>query len=233
MTSARTIKNPPVIEAVSEIRFESTLPSAVLFGKMYKSLASHYPDVETMPIMEMPEQIINQDQNLKYAVHYRLKNEKYILSIGPRVLGISRICNSVPYESWEEYLAVIQEVITAFKNARIVERVFRPSVKYINFYPGEGNTVESKLNFKLKTIASVYDELNINFTTKVDSSVNLAVTVGMKAQVNNPPFNKERGLIFVIEASGLNELSLKEVMPTFETLHQHVEDAFFDSSKEM
>lgn len=233
MTKARTLENPPVIEAVAEIRFESTLPSAVLFGKMYESLGNEYSDVETMPILEMPEQLIKQQPDLKYAVHYRLKNTEHIISIGSNVLGISRICNNTPYKTWDDYLLVIKQVIDCLKNARIVSHVTRSSVKYINFYPGE-NKLEARLKLGLQfdAIANSYDELTANFTTTLPDDAKLVVAVGTRAQVTNPPFDKEKGILFILEAFEEKDMALEDAISKFELLHQHVEDAFFNTRVE-
>lgn len=76
------VNKPPIIEVIVEIQFSSTKLSPEIFGLMYSLVGAQFPSVEKLPILEIPPQILSESPDMACAVHYRMKNDKYVLSIG-------------------------------------------------------------------------------------------------------------------------------------------------------
>ena len=80
----------PLVDALIEIRFESSIIGSAIFGIIYNLIRNDYKGpVTNLPILQVPEQIRKNDPNLKFKPLYRIEAEKYIIQIGDDVLCIS------------------------------------------------------------------------------------------------------------------------------------------------
>src|SRR5690349_961480 len=94
-------------EAITEVRFESSLPSDAIFGVVYQAFHKTYPIVEKQPILQLPDFIRENDPSLAFRPHYQLKKENYILQIGPKALSLAV---RKPYVGWPAYRAELIDV---------------------------------------------------------------------------------------------------------------------------
>lgn len=93
MKLPRKISPCPIVDAVSEIRFETNIDNSAVFGIIYNVLRKDFQNVEKLDILQLPEHIRDNDEKLKFKPHYALvdKDKFYRVSIGPRVLSVSYI----------------------------------------------------------------------------------------------------------------------------------------------
>ena len=73
----------PIVEAIVEVRFESDIPEDAIFGVIYSKFKEEYSDLEKTALLQLPEQIRSKDPSLKFKPYYKLRNENFILQIGP------------------------------------------------------------------------------------------------------------------------------------------------------
>jgi len=123
----------PILEAVTEIRFEAKYPADAIYGIAYTEFKSDFPEDITLPIMQIPEAIRLQDQSLKFKPYYQLRNDHYILQIGPQVISlITRgAYNDV---GWDGYSKAIKDCFERVKKIEIASNVHRLGIRYINFF---------------------------------------------------------------------------------------------------
>lgn len=127
----RLVPNP-IVEAVVEVRFSSSLPSEAIFGMVYSQVGNDFDGYTSLPITQIPEAVRTQDPNLRYHAHYALtRNGNINLKIGPRVLTFS---NSQPYLGWNEYFPFIKRVISELRNTSIIQIPERVGIRYINLF---------------------------------------------------------------------------------------------------
>ena len=91
MKLPKKISPCPILEAIIEIRFSTTLPedaSEAFFGLVYQEISDEYPGIERLPILQLPEAVRNMDDSLKYQPYYRLKGDKFLINLSPRVFGL-------------------------------------------------------------------------------------------------------------------------------------------------
>ena len=55
----------PIIEAIFEIRFESSFPGDAIFGIIYNCFKDEYQTVEQLPILQLPAAVRTQDPALQ------------------------------------------------------------------------------------------------------------------------------------------------------------------------
>jgi len=115
-----------------EIRFSTKLHPSAVFGVIYNSIQKNYPNVEKLPILQIPEPIREKDKQLKYKPYYKASNEQFIVQIGPDVFTVSSFPN---YIGWSDFSKEIFSIIETIKNLKIIDETHRLGIRYINFFP--------------------------------------------------------------------------------------------------
>lgn len=138
----------PIIEAVVELRFSSKLPSDVIVGLTYEKFKEGYENMQTLPIMQVPEQLRLVDQNLVYQPTHAFPSDSYTLQIGPRVLSLLVRPTEGDYVGWTKFSEELQSVFQGISEMDLVENLERVGVRFINFFAKEN--IEGKTNFEIK-----------------------------------------------------------------------------------
>lgn len=227
MSKPIRINNPTIVEAVTEIRFDNKLPSAVMFGMLYQKLSSSFPETETLPIVEMPEEFRNAQQELRYAVHYRLKNDRFLVGVGQRVVAINYLCYDDKYSGWADYQVVIEEVLSKFAELDIIHNVESLGLRYLNLLGAELNIPES-LNIDVNIANSSmksYDSLNLVVNEK-NRDVNTMIQVATNATVTFGNVERKGNLV-TIELTKKTEVEIGETMSIIADLHEALDEKYF------
>lgn len=134
----------PIIEAVFEIKFETLIPSAAVFGLLYPHLFNQFQDIHELPILQIPESIRSQNPNLKYQPSYQLSDgDKFRIQIGANVVTVSNIGE---YVGWDSFSEKIYFVLSHVLDSKIPSKIVRFGLRYISFF--DLNIFE-KINFEL------------------------------------------------------------------------------------
>lgn len=121
----------PIIDCNIELRFRTTFESGAIFGIVYNAFKNLYPDVEKMPILNIPEEIRIADPNLRYQALYKLTNGGFVLATGPRVVTLGK---SGEYPGWSQLSERLRRMVEIFSGLEFVEEVERIGLRYINFF---------------------------------------------------------------------------------------------------
>lgn len=133
----KTIDPCPIIESIVEIRYSSTLPGDAVFGFLYAllGLKDDFPKVEAQPILQIPELIRNQDDNLRYQAHYILsQGDSLQLKIGPKAIVFGCVNT---YVGWDRYSAFIKKYLAKLNGTPLIDVVERIGLRYINLFKYE------------------------------------------------------------------------------------------------
>jgi len=155
--------NPcPIIEAIFEIRFDSSFPGDAIFGIIFNQFKDEFQDVEQLPILQLPAAIRNQDPNLKFSPHYKIKKNNFIIQIGPNVFSLTNIKE---YCGWKVFSEKIFDTYNKVSELGLIKKQFRTALRYINILPGINVFEKSNLSIKLndKTLGAN----QINFTAEI------------------------------------------------------------------
>lgn len=130
----RKLDPVPIKEAITEIRFESDYPADAIFGVVYNRFKDQYPELERLPILQMPEIVRTADPNLLYQPYYRLRKKNFLMNIGPKMLSVAV---TEPYPGWDLYLAETLSVFGSVKDLGFISKLTRAAIRYTDFFEGD------------------------------------------------------------------------------------------------
>ena len=190
----------PLVDALIEIRFESSIIGSAIFGIIYNLIRNDYKGpVTNLPILQVPEQIRKNDPNLKFKPLYRIEAEKYIIQIGDDVLCIS---SKIPYTGWDEFSSRTIELIKKISGENIINRVLRIGHRYVNFFEGD---IMDKLTISKPTISG-YQTNNILVRTEIRDCDDFIDTVQItNSAMYKSPFNTDTLLGSLIDIDSFKE----------------------------
>lgn len=120
----------PILQAIVELRFDSTLPNDAIFGIIYKEFQDDYPNVEELPILQLPEIVRKQDPNLLYKPNYRLsKNEEFVFQVGAKMVSLAI---NKPYTGWQLFSEKLHNHIERVDSLNLSNSYSRIGIRYIN-----------------------------------------------------------------------------------------------------
>ncbi|MBT3258880.1 MAG: TIGR04255 family protein [Deltaproteobacteria bacterium] len=155
--------NPcPIIEAIFEIRFDSSFPGDAIFGIVFNQFKDEFKDVEQLPILQLPAAIRTQDPNLKFTPHYKIKKDNFIIQIGPNVFSLTNIKE---YCGWKIFSKKIYDTYNKLSELNLIQKQFRTALRYINILP-DINIFE-KTNLGIHLNKEKLGENQINLTTEI------------------------------------------------------------------
>lgn len=125
---ARKLNPAPIVEAIVEIRFDSTLPHGNVVDKLLLEFGKEY-SVKNLPLHDIPEQMRNIDPQFRYIPVKQLIKDGLILQIGGRVISF---VNKGQYIGWPALKEKVQLMIEKLKTAQVVSQYKRLGVRYLN-----------------------------------------------------------------------------------------------------
>jgi len=223
----------PIVEAIVEIRFSSSLPADAVFGVIYAELKGDYPSHKQLPVMQLPSDVRLKDPNLMYQPQYQLSGESpLIIGVGPKTLSISYVKYNmnaqVEYPGWTKYMSteanrIIQLILQSLSDIKL-ERL---GIRYQDFFEGinivEGiePTIEfprrKMENLMIKT-AIIEEEMVHNITISNDATIN--IQNGTRVTVKN-------GSIVDIDTI-LNNIGEVDIEETLTDVHDANKNLFYE-----
>lgn len=141
----------PIIDAVIEIRVESTQPlSSIMPGVLLQAKEVVFLQTQQLPAASIPEQIRRSDPNLMYQPLIKIELEGgFSLLVGDQVLAI---VSPIPYVGGLKFKEKALQVIAILLDLSVVKNIKRISIKYTDFL--EANSLQEldnylNLDFKL------------------------------------------------------------------------------------
>jgi len=156
----------PLVDALIEIRFTSSLSRGAVFGFIYSIIKDPYKGkVINLPLSQIPEQVRDNDPNLQFKPIYRIEGDSTIIQLGPDVFSIS---SKMPYIGWDVLSDTAVDIFAKLHGANAIDTVIRLGHRYINLF--EGN-IDDKLN------------LSVNFVNNYQPS-----TIQLRSEIIDGPF---------------------------------------------
>lgn len=136
MTTAlpKKLKNEPLLDAIFELRFQSLVPASVMLpGFLFHELAGD-KKIESLPIAQIPKNVRDNDQNLRFQPLTRIDWGQFFLSISDFSIAVG--CK-YPYPGWAALKPAIANVVDVVSKSRLITAIERYSLKYIDLLPGD------------------------------------------------------------------------------------------------
>lgn len=150
----------PLIEAVFELRFTSSIPASnVLPGVIFGNLPGE-KSITRLPAADLPQQLRNVDPNLAYAALVKIGWNAFSILVSDRSIALAR---TPPYPGWNSFKAAVLQTLEAVGKSQMIENVERISVKYTNVFPKEFGDLASvvKLNLQIGELSVVGNNILI------------------------------------------------------------------------
>jgi uncharacterized protein (TIGR04255 family) len=226
MNLPKTITPCPIIDALLEVRFSTSLPPDAVFGIVYKELRKDYPKADSLPILQLPEPIRREDPVFRFKPHYKAVNDNFVVQIGPDIITIS----SFPiYWGWEMYSKEIFRVLGILRDLDIVESVLRLGYHVINYFP---ENIFSKTKISIQIDEREIDYKNTLFKTEIsESNVDISTTLQIS---NDAQYKEEYGSIIDVDSfkDNIPQRFFTEMEAHINALHEVEKNTFFSLLRE-
>src|SRR5690242_19766931 len=127
-TAIPKLNNPPIVEAVCEIRCEINKPYSLMPGALYERIKKNFPKVEELPMAKLGGPVPDE---LKFIPAHRFLtfDGRYLAQIGPQVCSINAL---KPYSGFEDFEKQIEQVFDGYKDIAEPSTINRIGLRYIN-----------------------------------------------------------------------------------------------------
>lgn len=215
----------PILEAIVELRFDSTFPNDAIFGIIYKEFQDDYPNVEQLPILQLPEIVRKKDPNLNYKPCYKLhKNKEFVFQVGAKMVSLAML---KPYTGWELFSKKLHDHIERIGSLNILKSYSRIGIRYIN---GFDCNVFEKINLSV--------DMDSQSLTHFDTSMRLDIPTGSFTSalniVNNAQVTKANGVCkgSIIDIDTFQENPTGDINDLLEVGHVEEKKLFFTLLKQ-
>ena len=220
-----SINKCPVAESILEIRYSSDLPSDAIFGVVYAKIKNIFTNSPTtLPIMQVPETVRTQDQNLKYQPHYSFQKNNFNFNIGPKSLIFT--CKQ-PYSGWNKWSVFIYSILDEIMALSLISKIERIGLRYINVFNSNiFDVMDVNLTLSNKSICN--DPTHIR-TQIQDGEIAKIIQVGNGAKIN---VNGQDVIGSVVDIDCVFDNSVKTILTgqyknLIEMAHQKEREQFF------
>jgi uncharacterized protein (TIGR04255 family) len=125
----------PIANATVEFRFLTEWNVERLRDEVYSRIKDQYASPEALPIVQLPPEILQQDQDnvLRYQPYYKFTGQSLTLTlqVGPRMVSVS---NSTPYLGWAAFYLHCLEAWDVVYQLGIVQEIERLGLRYMNIF---------------------------------------------------------------------------------------------------
>jgi len=148
----RRYKNPPIVEALCEFRFEPSLPwDLAIPGLVYERVRDNFPKRRQVRALETSISAghdgVEQQVRTTDRMQFLREDEKALIQVGPDLLAVNHLR---PYPTWQEFLPLIQRGLDAYCKTAAPKGIRRIGLRYINRIeiPGQGIELEDYFEFR-------------------------------------------------------------------------------------
>ena len=130
MKIPKRLKRNPIVDAVAEVQFTSSLPSEVILGLVYEKVKDKFGQPKNLPIVQLPSAMREKDPILKYQACYRFDKPGNVLLVGPHNVALS----TTPYTDWDAAKPLLSEILDKFDKLQLFSSIERIGLRYVNFF---------------------------------------------------------------------------------------------------
>ncbi|MFC5498115.1 TIGR04255 family protein [Caenimonas terrae] len=224
----------PLIEAVFEVRFESTIDASdILPGLLHVALPGE-KRIERLPINELPKSLRDQDLQLSVQPLVRIFWNGFYIMVGERSLAIS--C-TLPYPGWGKFNEAIVQALGHLRDSRIVTAITRYSMKYVDMIEGQNlgaNIDRVELSVQVGRHALKKEQFQLKVRIEQDDMFHI-IDLGAPAHAKMHTGDVREGLLVAIDSIVEGRMPLTQYMNGVEgrlkKLHTANKAMFFECLK--
>ncbi len=219
----------PIIDAVVDIWFESTIPSEALLGIIVENIES-YKEIRSLPLLQLPKDIRLMDPNLKHQALYEIlstEEKPYKIVLGHNSLGIAL---NGEYQGWDEsFFPEIKNLYKKIFEKNLIKKITRCGLRYVDFFQDENIYKTGKVSVTIgeNDVANQTQKILLRMEKEIDANIAMAVVIDNKTIVKKSPENTEQnGSIidiasFIKNKEFLNEENFFETVDKLHTINKN------------
>jgi len=231
-------KNPPLIEAVCEFRFDPTSPwDLAIPGLFYEQVKSSHPVKRPISSVEV---ILRSVPNQQFApqslppsvqhmdrIQFLGDDEKSVLMLGPHVISVHRLA---PYTRWEDFKPSIAKALEVYRNVASPKGLSKIGLKFQNLINIPQGTIRIEDYFAFypamgETLPQVHGPFLVGVLLPYDGSEN-QLRLEMQSGFSGKEDTYSVLLSLDYYTSGQNPVPWGNVEDWITTGHARIEDAF-------
>lgn len=229
LTLPKKINPCPIVEAVLEIRFNSSFPADAVYGVLFLPLKQIFnSEIEKLPILQIPELIRNQDPSFKYKPYYRMVKDDIVFQFAPDLISIINI-NS--YLGWDVFSQKINEILNKVIELNVIDKIERIALRYIDFFDTD---IIDKINLSININNDVLESKETFLRTKIESEKfekilqvsNSAMNIRNSVSVNGSTLDID------VSLKDYTNISNENLYSSISELHKEEKVTFFKLLKE-
>jgi uncharacterized protein (TIGR04255 family) len=222
----------PIVEALFEFRFEGkgAAVAEILQGYVFTKFRDRFPKIQRNPIAEFTAAFAN-DPTLRYQPHVVLRADAppAAIALGPSNVIIN---HRKPYIGWRRFKPLILEVLGQVRDADVVAKSERISMKYANLIPGDTHAEQFlKVHHKATLGRKPYDLTTLLTHVRTEVQVEgLTCIIELKAgTIANLPTGAVKGLLLTVDTLlPVPSTFLEDIEDHLEKVHRVEKTVFFD-----
>lgn len=229
----KKLQKEPLVDAVFEVRFSPSVPASnVLTGLFFAELSADDRRIERLPASEIPSQMRELNEHLRYQPLLRLHWGSFLVLVGDANLGLA--CK-LPYPGWRAFKPKILEMTKVLATANIVAKLDRYSLKYVDVIDGKDISEQiGRVNLQLKlgkhTLRS--EPFNVGVEVARDDFVHL-VKIAASVTASRLDGKTQNGVLVEVDSirnKATSDLSMfeQELPDLLEAIHASNKRMFFD-----
>ena len=121
----------PIANATVEFRFATEWDVERLREAVYSRVQDQYPPFEELPIKKIPQEIIDNEEVLRYQPCYQAAASSLTLLLGARMVSV---VNSAPYLGWEAFQHECLKIWNMVNELGAVQEIERLGLRYVNVF---------------------------------------------------------------------------------------------------
>ncbi len=228
----RKYRNPPIIEALCEFRFEPSAPwDLAIPGLVYEKVRDTFPQRRQVKVLEAnisggPDGI---EQQIKRAdrMQFLREDEKALIQVDRDLLAVNHL---KPYPTWQEFLPLIQQGFDAYCQIANPKGILRIGLRYINRIevPGQRIELEDYLEFRPFVGSKLPQDFG-SFIVGIQVPYERSRDI-LRLQLTNAATQTPSLVAAVLDLDYFlaqpNQVGIDNVFEWVELAHTHVEEAF-------
>jgi uncharacterized protein (TIGR04255 family) len=231
----RKYARPPVVEAVCELRFESTSEQWdwTIPGLLYEQIRGQFPKKRQQSLLEVQLQpdegkLVQQLGSPAARMQFLREDESALIQISPNVLGVNQLR---PYPDWPTFRALVLNHLRIYRTIAHPESLVRIGLRYIDRvnFPMESINSDDYLNIRPWIPPGSIPEIWQSFLMQVeipyeDHASTLRLALGTAQP--EPPSKTSIVLDLDMSSEADGVPTLDRVGSWLDTAHDHIEAVF-------
>ena len=225
MKIPKRLKQNPLIEAVAEVRFTSSVPAETIVGLVYGEVRKDYGAPQSLPILQVPSQLRDADAQLRYQSCYRFEGKGHDILLGPRNLALS----THPYVDWSSAEPTLKDLLDKLHNLNLFDVIERIGLRYVNLFENLNILEHTTLKIEFSGAPICNELVNLHFERQ-ETEIKIVTKIANVATVVGPPVKNGSVLDIDVICENLKIAGSEtptQILQLFRQANKHADDTFF------